>query len=144
MVSLVFLLSFFVHKIFIYLNSDELLFIRGGTDGETGGYLWEPIRSQRVYRWDPFGRIPCWRGTCRDSGCRHVHPKPPIIITSLFFFFFFFFLFFWYAKRFARSIIYTFFLKKIKNKKLLIFLNSNFMLPFLFVLPCRLWVYIIF
>lgn len=35
-------------------------------------YLRDRIRRARVYMWAPVGAFPCWRCTCRDSGCHHV------------------------------------------------------------------------
>ena len=32
-------------------------------------------------RWGPGRVIPCWRGTCLDSGCRHMDIHRPIILT---------------------------------------------------------------
>lgn len=46
--------------------------LRGGTDGETTAYFKRTESEEMGPQVGPSR--PCWRGTCRDSGCRHVHP----------------------------------------------------------------------
>lgn len=55
--------------------------IRGGTDNETGG---SESEGQQLRNDGHVRVIPRWRGTCWDSGCRHMDLHRPIKIKLLF------------------------------------------------------------
>lgn len=83
-----------VLMLFFFFLRARYIIITGGTGGRTTvsfGFKKADRRdrpSQEARsgvhgrgRWGPGRVIPCWRGTCLDSGCRHMDIHRPIILT---------------------------------------------------------------